>query len=393
MKPALARGSIRCIGATTTGEYRKFIEPDPALERRFEKIVIEEPSRQEALTILRGLCAKLEAHHGVKISAKALEAAVDLTMRFDHDHRLPDKAIDVLDLAGARMNVPALSMAVKAGGKTKGAAKVTAAIIVDVLAENLHLPKELLTGELKGDARSRLCDLENRIKKTIVGQDEAIRAVCERLLVAFSDVATRRGPLGVFLFAGPTGVGKTELARAMAEGLFGGESNLIRLDMSEYMEEHSGAKLIGSPPGYVGYQGEGQLTGKLRSHPYTLVLLDEVEKAHPRVMDIFLQLFDEGRLTDAKGRTADASEIASRMVKGLVAHLKATKQIHLHVTDAAMEILVEKGFSAELGVRHLRRVMDEELHVPLARQLVDGGAKRMRHAVVDVVDGKLALKI
>ena len=311
MKPALARGRIRCIGATTIGEYRRYIEPDPALERRFEKITVEEPSRAETLTILRGLRPKLEAHHGVRIADKALNAAVDLTMRFDHDHRLPDKAIDVLDLAGARVRVPALSMRVEAGEKSAKQGRVTPAVIAEVLAEKLRIPMELLSGELKGAARDRLQTLESHLKTRIVGQDEAIGTICTRLLVSFSGVAARRGPLAVFLFAGPTGVGKTELARELATGLFGEGDNLIRLDMSEYMEPHSVAKLVGSPPGYIGHDEEGQLTGRLRTHPHVLVLLDEVEKAHPRVMDMFLQLFDEGRLTDAKGRTVDATCAAS----------------------------------------------------------------------------------
>jgi len=462
MKPALARGKIRCIGATTTAEYREFIEEDAALERRFEKILVEEPSRSEALEILRGLRAKLEARHGIKIGDKALQAAVDLTMRFDHDRRLPDKAIDVLDLACARAKVPALSVVVKAGEKRKRTA-VTPSAIAEVLAERLHLPAELLCGEQKGDVFGRLRTLEKTLNGRIVGQDRAIRAVCERLLVAFSDVTRRRGPLAVFLFAGPTGVGKTELARAIAEGLFGGEKSLIRLDMSEYMEEHSVAKLIGSPPGYVGHEEEGQLTGQLRSHPYAVVLLDEVEKAHPRVMDMFLQLFDEGRLTDAKGRTADATnavfamtsnirvetdskpglgfgarlktvddgeaatsaailtelkkhfrtefinrinctvlfkaltrdnakEIASRMVHGLVEHLKATKKVQLHVTDAAVELLVEKGFNAELGVCYLRRVMDEHLHALLANHFLASEVAKSRKVVVDAAGEGLLLQ-
>lgn len=462
MKPALARGRMRCIGATTIGEYRKFIEKDPALDRRFEKITVEEPSRKEALMILKGLRPRLEAHHGVKFADKALDAAVDLTMRFDHDRRLPDKAIDVLDLAGARVRMPALSMYVKAGEKPKGMGRVTPAVIVEVLAEKLGLPKEILSGDMKGSARDRLHTLEDHLKGRIVGQDEAIDTICTRLLVSFSGVTPRRGPLAVFLFAGPTGVGKTEMARELAAGLFGAEKDLIRLDMSEYMEPHNVARLVGSPPGYIGHDEEGQLTGKLRTHPHALVLLDEVEKAHPRVMDMFLQLFDEGRLTDAKGRTVDATnavfvmtsnirldaskpklgfgaqrevadaadygtpddaagilaelkkhfrtefinridrtvlfktltradgkEIANRMVQRFVTHLKATKHVQLQITDAAMEFLVDKGFSAELGVRQLRRVMDEDLHALMARILVNRGGASMMRVTVDVTNNKL----
>ena len=307
MKPALARGGIRCMGATTIAEYRRYIDQDAALERRFERIMVEEPSEKETLEILRGLQPKLEAHHGVTFTSKAVEAAVALTVRFDHDRRLPDKAIDLLDLSAARMVIPRLSIAVKPGGKALPKGRVTPALVAEVLAEKLELPKDVIAGHMSGLNQRRLLDLEKRLNKRIIGQTEAIRAVCGRLMVTYSGVAKRTGPLGVFLFAGPTGVGKTELAKALGAELFGGEKSIIRLDMSEYMEQHSVSKLIGSPPGYVGYDEEGQLTGKLRSQPYSLVLLDEVEKAHPRVLDMFLQLFDEGRLTDAKGRTVDAT--------------------------------------------------------------------------------------
>jgi len=332
MKPALSRGGVRCIGATTIAEYRLHIEADAALERRFEKIPVPEPSRDETLEILRGLRPKWEKHHGVKITDAALSAAVDLSIRFDPDHQLPDKAVDLVDKAGARRQVPVLSYRRKdkpAGQADKGEhvlEPVTELVIAQVLSEKISVPLENITGHIEGMSRSRLLDMGAALKKRVIGQDAAIERVCQRLLLAQAGLGSRRGPLGVFLFLGPTGVGKTELARGVAAYLFGSENDLIRLDMSEFMEEHSVAKLIGSPPGYIGHDEEGQLTGKLRSRPYSVVLLDEIEKAHPRVFDMFLQVFDEGRLTDAKGRTADAHNTIFVLTSNISSQKK--KQAH-----------------------------------------------------------------
>ncbi|MBM4333550.1 MAG: ATP-dependent Clp protease ATP-binding subunit [Deltaproteobacteria bacterium] len=314
MKPALARGDLRCIGATTIEDYRRYVETDPALERRFEKIVVNEPSSDEAFKMLEGIRPKWEKHHGVRITNKALQAAVDLSIRFDVAHRLPDKAIDLVDKAGARIRIPLLSGwkegdKVKASAGTKGIespGEVTEVTIAQVLSEKMSLPLELITGHIDGMKQSFLLGLESFLKKRIIGQDEAINLVCQRLLMSHTGLVKNRGALAVFLFVGPTGVGKTELARSLAEFLFGSDLHLIRFDMCEYIEEHSIAKLIGAPPGYVGHEEEGQLTGRLRTKPYSVVLFDEIEKAHQRVFDLFLQLFDEGRITDAKGRTTDA---------------------------------------------------------------------------------------
>lgn len=259
LKPALARGELRCIGATTIAEYRRYIESDPALERRFEKVLVAEPSREEALEILKGLRPKWEEHHRVTITQRALEAAVDLSIRFDCDHQLPDKAIDLVDKAGARTQVPMLSMRVddsRSGtamaaepGRAAGVyGAVTEVVIAQVLCEKIGVPLEVITGHLEGMSHLRLLEMEAALKKRVIGQDEAVQRVCQRLLMAQAGLARRRGPLGVFLFLGPTGVGKTELARSLAAFLFGSEDDMIRLDMSEYMEEHSVAKLIGSPP-------------------------------------------------------------------------------------------------------------------------------------------------
>ena len=322
LKPALARGELRCIGATTLDEYRRHIEEDPALERRFEKVLVEEPSRDETLAILRGLRPRFEQHHGVTLRDEALAAAVDLSVRFEPDRRLPDKAIDLVDKAAARTRVPMLSLMAPPGegdGVAPGASAppVTAVAVAQVLAEKRALPLELVTQNLGGGAGTRLLDLEAFLKSRIVGQDEPLARIARRLRLAWTSLEERRGPLAVLLFLGPSGVGKTETARLLAEHLFGSEEELIRLDMSEMMEEHSVSKLIGAPPGYVGHDEEGRLTGALRARPHSLLLLDEVEKAHPRVLDVFLQLFDAGRLTDSRGRTADARHAVVVMTSNL----------------------------------------------------------------------------
>lgn len=439
MKPALARGEIRCIGATTIAEYRKYIESDPALERRFDKIIVNEPTRDETVEILKGLKSKWELHFSRKITDKALEAAVDLSMKFDKDRFLPDKAIDIVDKAGARMQIPFLSIGPDTKGKGLDQAnpeEVTQHTIADVLSEKLGLPLEILTGHLEGEKGSRLLELNAYLKKRVIGQDEAVDRVSQRLLMAHTGIGKREGPLAVLLFLGPTGVGKTELAKALAEFLFG-SSNLIRLDMSEYMEEHSVAKLIGSPPGYVGHDEEGLLTGKLRTKPYAVVLLDEVEKAHPRIFDLFLQVFDEGRITDAKGRAVDAknaifimtsnlyqkeqrqkkigfveekgegtkkearaavahffrSEFLNRIdeqivfrslgnedvlviLDGLLAEiiedLKLRYSVTLKVSDEAKSFITREGYDPKFGVRELRRTVERLVQIPLSNLILRG---------------------
>lgn len=457
MKPALARGGIRCIGATTVAEYRRFIEKDAALERRFDPIMVEEPSREEALQILEGMRTKLESHHNVGITQKAMAAAVDLTVRFDHDRRLPDKAIDALDAAAARVCLPALSIRAKPGEKLRGRhGRVTPDMVAEALSEKLRIPKDVITGQLKGITRSRIRALEGHLKSRIVGQDAAIADVCNQVMTAYAGVAERRGPMAVFLFAGPSGVGKTELAKLLADELFGSEKALIRLDMSEYMEPHSVAKLTGSPPGYVGYEEEGQLTGKLRRQPHALVLLDEVEKAHPRVMDVFLQMFDEGRLTDAKGRTVEATNaiivmtsnikpevgkvqlgfgpesaaseeepivgelkkhfraefinrisrtvvfrqltrddaliVARRIADGVTSHIRSCKGIHVSVSDGAIQLIADKGYSTEFGVRQIRRIIADKIEAPLAVLILNWGKGVLRSIVIDESDGMLSLR-
>ena len=310
LKPALARGELRLIGATTPEDYARHVEPDAALARRFERVEVVEPSREECLEMLRGLRAKWEEHHGVALDEQALQAAVDLSLRFDPDRRLPDKAVDLVDQACARARVPLLSQmapGTPAGEPPRAAPReaVTELLVAQVLAERCRLPLELVREGLGGGAR-RLMRLEAFLKERLFGQAEAVERVAQRLRLAWSGLGQRRGPLAVLLFLGPTGTGKTELARLLAEFLFGSPDELARFDMSEYMEEHSVARLIGAPPGYLGHDEEGQLTERLRARPHGVVLLDEVEKAHPRVFDLFLQVFDAGRLTDGQGRVADA---------------------------------------------------------------------------------------
>jgi ATP-dependent Clp protease ATP-binding subunit ClpC len=449
MKPALARGDIRCIGATTIAEYRRYIESDSALERRFEKIIVNEPSPEEALEILRGIKPKLEDHHHVEIEDSALEAAVNLSIRFDGDHQLPDKAIDLVDKSSARTRIPILSMGPhkkekatsKEICKSELEGSVTGLAIAQVLSSKIGVPLEIITGHLQGMEQSRLLSLESFLKERLIGQDEAIERVNQRLLLAHSGLAKRRGPLAVFMFLGPTGVGKTELAKLLAEFLFGNKSDMIRLDMSEYMEEHSVAKLIGSPPGYIGYEQEGQLTGKLRTNPYSVVLLDEVEKAAPRVFDMFLQVFDDGRMTDAKGRTIDArnaifvmtsninvgninetppiydgrrkaegvreklkrimrpefvnrideviefqalgekevKRILKPMLNEICLNLQKQHNITLQVEEEAESYLARAGYNSDFGVRALQRTVERLIQIPLSRLILSGELKKHSH--------------
>ncbi|WAH39100.1 ATP-dependent Clp protease ATP-binding subunit [Alicyclobacillus dauci] len=349
LKPALARGELQCIGATTLDEYRKHIEKDAALERRFQPITVDQPSPEEALEILRGLRDRYEAHHRVKITDEALEAAVRLSDRYISDRFLPDKAIDLIDEAGSRVrlrthtappNLKELEQKLEKVRSEKDAAvqgqefelaanlrdqeqkvkqeleqlkehwqqtqqhddvRVTVDDIAHVVASWTGIPVKQLAQE----ESERLLNMENILHSRVIGQNEAVEAVSRAIRRARAGLKDPKRPIGSFIFLGPTGVGKTELARALAESIFGDEDAMIRIDMSEFMERHSTSRLVGSPPGYVGYDEGGQLTEKVRRKPYSVVLLDEVEKAHPEVFNILLQVLDDGRLTDGKGRTVD----------------------------------------------------------------------------------------
>jgi ATP-dependent Clp protease ATP-binding subunit ClpA len=307
LKPALTGGRLRCIGATTPQEYR-LIEKDAAMERRLRPIMIEEPTPDEALTILTGMRDLYEQHHHATITDDALQAAVHLSVQYLPNLRLPDKACSILDEACSQARVFSLEESEADEPQQENYYEsdvppvITAAVIAEVISSRTGIPVHAPGRE----ERDRLLTLESRLKERVVGQDEAIKRVSQAIQVARAGLKPRNRPAGVFMFLGPTGVGKTELARALAAEVFGSDEHLIRVDMSEYMEKHTVSRMIGAPPGYVGYDQEGQLTGKLRRRPHCVVLLDEVEKAHPEVFDLFLQVFDAGRLTDAQGHTIDA---------------------------------------------------------------------------------------
>ena len=395
LKPALARGELCVIGATTIAEYRQHVEKDAALERRFEKVDIPEPRPDETLEILRGLRERWEKHHGVRIDDGALEAAVPLAIRFDPDHRLPDKAVDLVDKAAARARVPMLSMFAPGYGSlpdqaATAAPPVTAEIVAQVLAEKRGLPLALVTREATGSGAARLLELEPFLKERLVGQDQAVERVASRLRLAHGGLGERRGPLAVFLFLGPTGVGKTELARLLAEFLFGDKEALARFDMSELSEEHAVARLLGAPPGYVGHDEEGQLTRHLRTRPYSVVLLDEAEKAHPRVYDVFLQVFDAGRITDAHGTTADARNAifvltsnlggqAPREPMGFALGVDAQAQ---QVAEAAAREEARRFFRPELLNRLdevlVFRALDADDTRRIARPMLEGLCREVR---------------
>jgi ATP-dependent Clp protease ATP-binding subunit ClpC len=383
LKPALAGSGMRCIGATTITEYRRWVESDPALERRFEKIIVNEPGRDESLAILRGLRSKWEEHHGVRVTDCALEAALDLSIRFDGDHQLPDKAIDLVDRASAQARIPTLTVSMPPSAPTPGTParpEVTELTVAQVLADKTGLPLEIVAGRLAEHSRARLLELEGFLKARLVGQDAAVERVCRRLVMSHAAITRRRGPLAVFLFAGPTGVGKTELARLLARFLFGEETAMTRLDMSEYMEEHSVSKLIGSPPGYIGYEQEGQLTSSLRTRPYSVVLLDEVEKAHTRVYDLFLQVFDEGRLTDAKGRTADGRSAIFVLTSNITISADAPLGFGNRVAATA-----ERAVLAQLEKRFRREFINRLDEIVVFRALGEAEIGRILDLILDEV--------
>ncbi|WP_024119622.1 ATP-dependent Clp protease ATP-binding subunit, partial [Thermus thermophilus] len=549
LKPALARGELRLIGATTLDEYRE-IEKDPALERRFQPVYVDEPTVEETISILRGLKEKYEVHHGVRISDSAIIAAATLSHRYITERRLPDKAIDLIDEAAARLRMALesapeeidalerkklqLEIEREALKKEKDPdsqerlkaieaeiAKLTEEIaklraewerereILRKLREAQHrldevrreielaerqydlnraaelrygeLPKleaevEALSEKLRGarfvrlevteediaeivsrwtgipvsklleGEREKLLRLEEELHKRVVGQDEAIRAVADAIRRARAGLKDPNRPIGSFLFLGPTGVGKTELAKTLAATLFDTEEAMIRIDMTEYMEKHAVSRLIGAPPGYVGYEEGGQLTEAVRRRPYSVILFDEIEKAHPDVFNILLQILDDGRLTDSHGRTVDfrntviilTSNLGSPLIleglqkgwpyerirdevfKVLQQHFRpeflnrldeivvfrpltkeqirqiveiqlsylrarlAEKRISLELTEAAKDFLAERGYDPVFGARPLRRVIQRELETPLAQKILAGEVKEGDRVQVDV---------
>ncbi len=431
IKPTLANGELRCIGSTTYSEYRGIFEKDHALARRFQKIDVVEPSVAETVEILKGLRSRFEEHHGVKYADDALSAAAELSARHINDRQLPDKAIDVIDEAGARLRLKPLE------GR---ADTVTTLMIEDVVARIARIPpKNVSTSD-----RDVLRNLERNLKLVIYGQDPAIESLAASIKMARSGLGDQRKPVGSFLFAGPTGVGKTEVTRQLAIAL---GVELIRFDMSEYMERHTVSRLIGAPPGYVGFDQGGLLTEAVNKHPHSVLLLDEVEKAHPDVFNLLLQVMDHGTLTDNNGRKADFRHVIivmttnagafemnrpsigfthqdhatdgmeairrlfspefrnrldaiiqfngldprtiQRVVDKLLVEVEAQleqKGVQLHIDDIAREWLARKGYDPKMGARPMARVIQESIKRPLAEELLFGRLVGGGHAFVSLGD-------
>ncbi|NMH78161.1 ATP-dependent Clp protease ATP-binding subunit [Pseudonocardia xinjiangensis] len=488
LKPALARGELQLIGATTLQEYRKHIEKDAALERRFEPVRIAEPTVATTIAILRGLRQRYEEHHDVRISDAAVVAAAELSHRYVTDRFLPDKAIDLVDRASARARIRAgrpntdppvderveqlrrardiavdaeeferahaltreIDAAETATGATAGTVEITADDVATVLAQSTGIPVARLTTT----ERDRLLDLETLLHRRVVGQDDAVEAVADAVRAGRAGLAHPDRPIGSFLFLGPTGVGKTELARALAEALFGSADALLRFDMSEYADRSSAMRLVGAPPGHIGYDDAGQLTEAVRRTRYAVLLLDEIEKAHPDVTATLLQVLDAGRLTDAHGRTVDftstvvimtsnlgadrllaaaqagrpAEEVRDPVLAAMRAHFRPeflnriddivlfhaldraelrrithlllaetgerlhAQGITLDLTEGAVDWLAERGYQPELGARPLRRTIARELDRKLSRMIIAGDLGPGQRIVVDVVDGALVLQ-
>ena len=491
LKPSLSRGELQIIGATTLEEYRKYIEKDAALERRFQPVTVEEPSEEEAYEILKGLRPYYERHHKVEISDEALEAAVKMSVRYINDRFLPDKAIDLIDEAASKVQLSGyqasseiedlsreiqeilqekeraiktgyLSLAKECQEKQKEAearleqlqvkeekknqrksGKVDEKAVASIVSDWTKIPVQRLT---EGETR-RLAQLEKELHKRVIGQEEAVRAVSQAVKRGRVGLKDPNRPIGSFLFLGPTGVGKTELSKALAQAVFGSEQAMIRVDMSEYMEKHSVSKLIGSPPGYVGYDEGGQLSEKVRRNPYSVILFDEIEKAHPDVFNILLQVLDDGHITDAHGRKVDFKQtiiimtsnagaqaivepkqlgfisqkdekkdyekmksgvmeevrrlfkpeflnrideimvfhtlnkeeirkIVLLLLKSLEKRCEEQMDIHLNVTNSAVDYIAEAGFDAKYGARPLRRAIQSKIEDRLANELLEGKIKR-----------------
>ena len=365
LKPALARGEFQCIGATTLDEFTKIVEKDGALDRRFQKIVVEATGVAESIAILQQLKPKYEEFHGISYTDEAVESAVRLTDRYITDRSLPDKAIDALDEAGSMVR---LSL----GGK-KGKKVVDAEDIATVVSKMTGIPVNKVA-ESEGN---RLVKMRERLKQRIIGQDEAVETVVRAIQRNRAGLKDPQRPIGSFLFVGPTGVGKTQLARTLAEYLFDSEDNLVRIDMSEYMEKFSVSRLIGAPPGYVGYEEGGQLSERVRRKPYCVVLLDEIEKAHPDIFNLLLQVMDEGRLTDSNGRVVDfkntivimTSNIGSREVEAYGSGIgfdTAGRNL-----DTDRRSVVEKAIRKAFPPEFINRVDDQVYFHSLGREAIE----------------------
>ncbi len=448
LKPALGRGEVQIIGATTPEEYRRHIEKDAALERRFQPVTVAEPGKEQTMAMLRSLRPGLERHHGVEIADEALEAACRLSVRYIQDRFLPDKAIDLLDEASA---------ALRLSGTERGM-RVTE----DDVARVVSLWTGIPVAGLSRDETLALQDLETRLRRRIIGQDEAVSAVARAIRRSRVGLRDPRRPVGSFLFLGPTGVGKTELCRALAAAVYQDENAIVRIDMSEYMEKHSVSRLIGSPPGYVGYEDGGQLTEKIRRKPWSVVLFDEIEKAHEDVWSLLLQILDDGHLTDSAGRRVDfrnavvvmtsnvgaktisegkrplgfgaggtsseeemrsqvleelratfRPEFLNRVDETIVFHrlgrpelLRITEnllaelqerfralELSLEFSGEAVAFLAERGYDERFGARPLRRTIQRLLEDPAAELLLAGKARAGDRVAVRLRDGEIALEV
>lgn len=446
LKPALARGELQTIGATTLDEYQKYIESDAALERRFATVQVDEPTPEESLAILKGLRPRYEAHHHVKITDEALEQAVKLSDRYISDRFLPDKAIDLMDEAAAMVRInaeekktrkPSLDEQIAELQSAKEAAieqqdfdraadlreqelslrakqeqqadrvserqaeqhyrlKVTGEDVAKVVAEWTGVP---LT-QLKRSESDRLINLEKVLHKRVIGQNEAVDAVAKAIRRARSGLKNPNRPIGSFMFLGPTGVGKTELTKALAEAMFGSEDNMIRIDMSEYMEKFSTSRLIGAAPGYVGYDEGGQLTEKVRQHPYSVVLLDEAEKAHPDVFNLLLQVLDDGYLTDSKGRRVDFRNTIIIMTSNLGAtQLQDEKEVGFGARDMsqdynAMAGAIRQQLKLHFRPEFLNRIDETIIFHSLNKQELHQIVKLMTNELRDrVAEQEISLKV
>ena len=437
IKPVLANGEVRCIGSTTYSEYRGIFQKDHALARRFQKIDLPEPSIEESVAILNGLKSRFEEHHGILYDIPALEAAVELSARHINDRHLPDKAIDVMDEAGANLRLKPIA---------ERGTHVTVEMVENIVASMARIPAK----SVSASDRDALRTLERDLKLTIFGQDRAIEALSSAIKMSRSGLRDEHRPIGAFLFAGPTGVGKTEVTRQLAM-LMGVE--LLRFDMSEYMERHTVSRLIGAPPGYVGFDQGGLLTEAVTRNPHAVVLLDEIEKAHPEVFNLLLQVMDHGTLTDNNGRKADfrniilvmttnagAQEMSrasvgftqqdhsadgmaiikkafspefrnrldviiqfarleidsiQRVVDKLVVELEAkldNNNVTLGLDDAARDWIAERGYDAKMGARPMARIIQEHIKRPLAEELLFGSLAEGGHVKI-TVDDDGALKL
>jgi ATP-dependent Clp protease ATP-binding subunit ClpC len=396
LKPALARGTIRCIGSTTFNEFQRYIENDPAFARRFIRVQINEPSESEAIEILHGLRTSFEKHHQVNIDKNAIVSAVKFSIRYIKDRNLPDKAIDLLDEACAMVKVQTLSYKDISDDtiSTTNLSKqdyesVTSSVVAEVVAERTGIE----VTELLDKGTEKFQQLEKHLYEKVIGQDAAVNTVADRLRLAAVGLRDEHKPVGVFLFLGPTGVGKTFLAESIADKLFGSDQYLIRIDMSEFMERHTVARLIGSPPGYIGHDEEGQLTGALKKRPYSLVLLDEIEKAHPQIWDLFLQVFDDGRLTDGKNRTIDASHAIFVMTTNIGVNHDAKRTVGFinNIKDGTIEKERER-YLAEIRnsfrPEFLNRIDDIVIFNSLTKQNIESIAKRE----IENIKNKLELR-